>query len=251
MIARTVAEMGTRRTPKVTLADRESAAKLLFGERAQDHADQHRRNRHVEPPHQEAETADDIQQREIEPRIAQSVCAERGKHQDAGIEQRSRDLEEFYPDAYQRQIEDQENHVADIHAGNEPQISSGCVSNSNGPGCSPHCWKAARMIAAVAVVGSPSVSSGTNVPVADALFAPPAPPRLRSRPSELTGMLAELLLSAYERNVGISAPPAGIVPNGKPSAVPRSHGFHDRRQSDLLIQIEPFIVSSWSDSRLR
>ena len=29
----------------------------------------------------------------------------------------------------------------------------------------------------------------------------------------------------------ISAPPAGIAPMGKPMAVPRSHGFHDRAQS--------------------
>ena len=37
-----------------------------------------------------------------------------------------------------------------------------------------------------------------------------------------------------------------MVPNGKPSAVPRSQGFHERFQSDRLIQIEPFIVSSLS-----
>ena len=38
-----------------------------------------------------------------------------------------------------------------------------------------------------------------------------------------------------DRNVGISAPPAGSAPNGKPSAVPRSHGRHERRQSSRVM----------------
>ena len=33
--------------------------------------------------------------------------------------------------------------------------------------------------------------------------------------------------------MGISAPPAGTAPNGKPSAVPRSQGFQERFQSCL------------------
>ncbi len=66
-----------------------------------------------------------------------------------------------------------------------PQISSGCVWKSSGPGCKPHCWNAARMIAAVAVVGSPRVSSGTSVPVADALLAAsgPATPSMAPLPN--------------------------------------------------------------------
>ena len=39
--------------------------------------------------------------------------------------------------------------------------------------------------------------------------------------------------------MGISAPPAGIAPKGKPNAVPRSHGFQDRFQSCLLIHGRP------------
>ena len=66
-----------------------------------------------------------------------------------------------------------------------PQISAGCVSNRSGPGCRPHCWKAARMIAAVAVVGRPSVKSGTSVPVAEALLAAsgPATPSIAPLPN--------------------------------------------------------------------
>ncbi len=41
---------------------------------------------------------------------------------------------------------------------------------------------------------------------------------------------------AYDSSVGSSAPPAGSAPSGKPMSVPRSHGFHDRAQSLLLIQ---------------
>src|SRR4029453_8797739 len=108
------------------------------------------------------------------------------------------------------------------------------------------------MIAAVAVVGSPRVSSGTSVPVADALLAAsgPATPSIAPLPNS-SECFESFFSIAYDRNVGISAPPAGIVPNGNPSAVPRSQGFHERFQSDLFIQIEPFIFSSVSPTRLR
>ena len=39
--------------------------------------------------------------------------------------------------------------------------------------------------------------------------------------------------------MGISAPPAGIAPNGKPMTVPRSHGFQERFQSSLRIHGTP------------
>ena len=55
------------------------------------------------------------------------------------------------------------------------QTSVALVAKSSGPGCSPNCWKPASMIAAVALVGSPSVSSGTSVPAAEALFAASGP----------------------------------------------------------------------------
>ena len=56
-----------------------------------------------------------------------------------------------------------------------PQTRSGLLSNSVGPGCSPYCWNAASMIAAVAEVGRPSESSGASVPAADALLAASGP----------------------------------------------------------------------------
>ena len=44
--------------------------------------------------------------------------------------------------------------------------------------------------------------------------------------------------------MGISAPPAGRAPKGKPSAVPRSHAGHDRRQSAPSIHGFPLGMTS-------
>ena len=97
------------------------------------------------------------------------------------------------------------------------------------------------MIAAVAEVGRPSVSIGTSTPAAEALLAAsgPATPSIAPLPNS-SGASRELASRcSSDRKVGISAPPAGIAPIGKPSAVPRSHGFHERAQSSRVIQIEP------------
>ena len=96
------------------------------------------------------------------------------------------------------------------------------------------------MIAAVAVVGRPSASSGTSVPAAAALLAAsgPATPSIAPRPNSSRSR-ARRFSSAYERNVGISAPPAGSVPSGNPIAAPRSHGFHERDHSSRVIHSEP------------
>jgi hypothetical protein len=50
--------------------------------------------------------------------------------------------------------------------------------------------------------------------------------------------------------VPISAPPAGMAPMGKPMAVPRSQGFHERAQSFAVIQMEPRTGSMLSGARL-
>ena len=83
----------------------------------------------------------------------------------------------------------------------------------------------------------PSVSSGTSVPVAAALLAAsgPATPSIAPRPNS-SGRRDRRFSSAYDRKVGISAPPAGMVPNGKPMAVPRSHAGHERRQSSAVMR---------------
>src|SRR5688572_17500368 len=109
----------------------------------------------------------------------------------------------------------------------------------------PYCWKPVRMIAAVAEVGRPSVSNGISAVVTDALFAAsgPATPSIAPLPNS-SGCLVSFFSVAYERNVGISAPPAGIAPNGTPNAVPRSHGITERLSSATVITSEPLIRST-------
>ncbi len=104
----------------------------------------------------------------------------------------------------------------------------------------PYEWRAASITAAVAFAGSPMASIGTNVPAAAALFAAsgPATPSIAPRPNS-SGRLDAFASKAYDRKVGTSAPPAGSAPNGKPIAVPRSHGFHDRFQSSGPIHVRP------------
>ena len=106
--------------------------------------------------------------------------------------------------------------------------------SSSGPGWMPKETRAASMIAEVALVGRPSDSIGTMVPAALALLAAsgPATPSIAPRPNS-SGCLESFFSVMYDRKVGISAPPAGMTPNGKPNAVPRSHGFQDRFQSSL------------------
>ena len=77
---------------EVALTDGQRAPELLLGQTAQDHADQHRRHRDVVAPHQKADDADDIQQRQVEPRVAQTVRAQGGEDEDARVEQRARDV---------------------------------------------------------------------------------------------------------------------------------------------------------------
>src|SRR3954451_5578675 len=104
------------------------------------------------------------------------------------------------------------------------------------------------MTAAVALVGRPSDSIGTSVPAADALLAASGPatpsiaplPNSRSCPVRFASRFSVM----YDKNVGSSAPPAGRAPNGNPYAVPRSHGFHDRRQSSRPIHGLPTGITS-------
>ena len=112
---------------------------------------------------------------------------------------------------------------------------------SSGPGCRPYCWNAASRIAAVAEVGSPSVSSGTSVPgggrvvrglrTGDA-FDRAAPERLRDRGP--AGARRHTRGTSESRRHRPAARPIG-----KPSSAPRSHGRHERDQSARDIQIDP------------
>src|ERR687898_87142 len=98
------------------------------------------------------------------------------------------------------------------------------------------------MIAAVEDVGMPSVSSGTSTPATAELLAAsgPATPSIAPLPNS-SGFFASFFSRKYERKVGISVPPAGSAPNGKPRNEPRSHGFHERPHSSRVIHSEPLI----------
>src|SRR6186997_257698 len=106
-------------------------------------------------------------------------------------------------------------------------------------------------MAAVADVGIPKVNKGTRTPVAEALFAAsgPATPSMAPLPNS-SGCLESFFSTVYERKVGISAPPAGMVPNGKPIAVARNQAGQERFQSSADIRIEPFTFSMVSVRRL-
>src|SRR6185436_5252548 len=106
-------------------------------------------------------------------------------------------------------------------------------------------------MAAVAEVGIPKVNKGTRTPVAAALLAASGPATPSIAPlRNSSGCLVSFVSVAYERKVGISEPPAGMVPKGKPIAVARSHGGHERFQSSADMRSEPFSFSSVSVTRL-
>src|SRR5262245_59186405 len=121
-----------------------------------------------------------------------------------------------------------------------PQTRVEDEENSNGPGFRLYCSNAASRIAAVAEVGRPRVRSGTNTPATAALLAAsgPATPSIAPLPNS-SGLFDRRFSRKYDRKVGISVPPAGKAPKGKPRAVPRSHGFQERRHSSAVMKIEP------------
>src|SRR4029450_720745 len=80
---------------QIALAYCERATELLLSKRTEDHADEDRRHRNVVAPHQESDHADRIEQREIEPRVAQPVSAERREDQDARVGEQTCNIEQL------------------------------------------------------------------------------------------------------------------------------------------------------------
>ena len=92
-------------------------------------------------------------------------------------------------------------------------------------------------MAAVAEVGRPSASSDPIADPAVALAADSgaARPRIAPLPNCGSGRRRSSRRSSPKaRKVGISAPPAGIAPNGTPNAEPRSHAGIASRNSRRL-----------------
>ena len=104
---------------QVALADRQRAAELLLGQRPQDQADHAGRHRHVEHAHAEAQDADDPQDDQVDHVVVQRVGAHGREHEDAGIEPGPGDVQQLHPDAGHGQVEHQQQHVADVEAGDQ------------------------------------------------------------------------------------------------------------------------------------
>ena len=103
----------------VAVGDGHGAAELRFGQRPEDHADDDRRGREIEAPHQEADRAQNVEQHQVDRRLRDAVAADGREDQDAGIELRRRDLQQPHPQADQRQVEHDQDDVGDEQAGDQ------------------------------------------------------------------------------------------------------------------------------------
>ena len=119
---------------RIAEADLQRAAQLAFGDRPEDQADHHRRDRVVVAPHQEAEHAEARQHGELDHRGLGRDRAHGGEDQDAGIEPRLRDREQPHPQADQRQVEHQQHHVGDEQARDQPPDQIGLLGEQQRPG---------------------------------------------------------------------------------------------------------------------
>src|SRR5262249_38864114 len=88
-------------------------------ERPQDHPDDDGGGREVVAPHEVADPADEIEQDQVDRRLGDPISADGGEHENTGIEQRRRDLQELHPDRDQRQVEHEQHDVADEEGGDQ------------------------------------------------------------------------------------------------------------------------------------
>ena len=103
-----------------TFGNRQRAAQLLFGHRSEDQADDRRCKRNRPPPHQVADAANRVEQADVERRAVHAVRARARQDQDPAVQRRPRDGEQPHPQADQRQVEDEQHHVADVEARDQP-----------------------------------------------------------------------------------------------------------------------------------
>ena len=152
----------------------------------------------------------------------------------------------FDPDAGERQVEHQQHEVADEQRGDQRPDQRPARSNSSGPGLhavllerGEHDRRGRRGRQAQGQQRHQHAGGRGVVG------------RLRTGDA-LDGALAELLAGAWPaasrpRRTGRSGPPRrrpGSAPNGKPSAVPRSHGCQDRFQSARVMSRRPVTGST-------
>jgi hypothetical protein len=92
---------------------------LLLDARAQDDAEDQRQDRKAETPHHEAQRAERQQEHQVKRLQVHRVGAQGGEEQDAGVQVRARDLQELRPHRCQRQVDQQQQQVADEEAGDQ------------------------------------------------------------------------------------------------------------------------------------
>src|SRR5918994_7100844 len=112
-------EDGQRERPghedrEVSLAYGERPPELRLHQRAQDHTEYYRPHREVVPAHEEAQDTYGVHHQEVDGAVREAVDTERGEDEDAGVEEGFWDLQQLHPDPDERQVQDQQHHVADV-----------------------------------------------------------------------------------------------------------------------------------------
>ena len=117
-----VDDLGQGRAPQpadLAVAELEGPPQLLLGPGAEDDGDDRRHHREAVAAHGEAEQADDEQDHQVDGAGVDRVGAERGEEQDAGVQVGPRGAQQPGPERGQRQVEDQQQRVADEQAGDQ------------------------------------------------------------------------------------------------------------------------------------
>ena len=118
----------------VAVGQVESLAHLHLHERPEDDAEDQRQHRDAEPPDREADPAEDQQQGEVERVLVDAVGTQRGEEDDAGVELRPRDLQQPRPQRRQRQVDHEQQGVADEQARQERPDELGLVGHQGRAG---------------------------------------------------------------------------------------------------------------------
>jgi ABC-type multidrug transport system fused ATPase/permease subunit len=134
---------------EVAARDLERLPERLLHERAQDERQDQRRQRHVELLEEIAQDAEGRHHPHVEHLAVDAVGADHAEPQDEGEQDRARDLEDLHPERDQRQVQDQQDDVADAEARDHAPGDRGVVAEQEGARMRPFIMKAPMMTATV------------------------------------------------------------------------------------------------------
>ena len=103
----------------VAAAQLQGLPQLTLDARAEDHADDQRQHRQPESAHHQAQQAEHQQQRQIQRLHIDCERTQRGEEQDARVQVGPRGAKQLGPQRCQRQVEHQQQEVADEQAGDQ------------------------------------------------------------------------------------------------------------------------------------